>query len=101
MNRRVRYSAGGLARTTAIAVMLCAAGHEARAGAPVMSCANLANVSIANTQIISATAVAAANGLPAFCNVVGVINKRISTQDPDHFTYGIAFELNVPDTWNG
>ncbi len=101
MNGPLAYCVLNRVRDAAIAVMLCAAAHVAFASAPVMSCANLATVGIPNGQIISATEVAAANGLPAFCNVVGVINKRISTQDPDHFTYGIAFELNVPDAWNG
>ena len=36
-----------------------------------------------------------------YCNVIGVINKRVSSQDPDHFTYGIGFALNLPNTWLG
>jgi hypothetical protein len=68
---------------------------------PAVSCASLAGLSLPNTQIIAATKVAAMNSLPAYCNVVGVIGKRVSTQDPDHFTYGIGFELNLPDSWVG
>ena len=30
-----------------------------------------------------------------------MINKRVSTQDPDQFTYAIGFALNLPDTWFG
>jgi hypothetical protein len=69
--------------------------------APAVSCASLTALSLPNTQILSATAVPAAGALPAYCNVVGVINKRVSTQDPDHFTYGIGFQLNLPDQWIG
>jgi len=71
------------------------------AAVPTMPCAKLATISIPNVQILSTTDHAASGDLPAYCNLVGVINKRISTQDPDHFTYGIVFELNLPDTWSG
>ena len=65
---------------------------------PTTSCASLMSLSLPNTQIISATE----QSTPvAYCNVIGVINKRVSTQDPDHFTYGIGFELNLPDSWVG
>jgi hypothetical protein len=66
---------------------------------PVMGCADLANLSLDNTQILSASEVASASG--NYCKVVGVINKRVSAQDPDHFTYGIGFQLNLPDSWAG
>jgi feruloyl esterase len=36
-----------------------------------------------------------------YCAVVGVMNQRVSTQDPDHFTYGIGFQVNLPNTWTG
>jgi len=56
------------------------------------------SLSLPKTQIISATE----QSTPvAYCNVIGVINKRVSSQDPDHFTYGIGFELNLPDSWVG
>jgi feruloyl esterase len=65
---------------------------------PTASCASLMSLSLPNTQIISATE----QSTPvAYCNVIGVINKRVSSQDPDHFTYGIGFELNLPDSWVG
>ena len=67
--------------------------------APAMTCANVANLTLPNTIIMSATEVTAASG--NYCNVIGVINKRVSEQDPDHFTYGIGFELNLPDSWVG
>ena len=67
--------------------------------APAMQCADLAGLSHAGAQIISATEVASATG--NYCNVIGVIDKRVSAQDPDHFTYGIGFELNLPDAWAG
>jgi len=37
-------------------------------------------------------------GLPAYCKVEGVINQR---QGADGKTYGIGFELALPDDWNG
>ena len=65
---------------------------------PAMTCADLTSLSLANTEIISATEMTTP---VAYCNVIGVIDKRVSTQDPDHFTYGIGFELNLPDSWVG
>jgi len=69
--------------------------------APAMTCSGLAGFSASNVQILTATYHTASGTLPAYCNVVGVIDRRVSTQDPDHFTYGIVFELNLPDTWSG
>jgi len=63
--------------------------------APRSSCASLAGLALPNTQILSATQ------KTDYCNVIGVIGKRVSTQDPDHFTYGIGFALNLPNTWHG
>ncbi|MGA9884890.1 MAG: tannase/feruloyl esterase family alpha/beta hydrolase [Candidatus Acidiferrales bacterium] len=68
-------------------------------GSPVMNCADLTGVAIANTRIISATETTSAGG--NYCNLIGVIDERTSAQDPDHFTYGIGFELNLPDSWTG
>ena len=75
--------------------------QEVRASAtiPKMTCASLTNLSLPNTRIISATEVSSPNG--DYCNVIGVIDERVSAQDPDHFVYGIAFELNLPDSWVG
>jgi feruloyl esterase len=63
--------------------------------APRASCTALTGLTLPNTQILSATQKS------GYCNVVGIINKRVSTQDPDHFTYGIGFALNLPNTWHG
>src|SRR5258708_28644839 len=63
--------------------------------APRMACASLTGLTLPKTQIVSATQ------KTGYCNVIGVINKRVSTQDPDHFTYGIGFALNLPNTWFG
>jgi feruloyl esterase len=63
--------------------------------APRGSCVSLTGLALPNTQILSATQKA------DYCNVIGVIGKRVSTQDPDHFTYGIGFALNLPNTWHG
>jgi hypothetical protein len=48
--------------------------------APRGSCMSLTGLALPNTQILSATQ------KTDYCNVIGVINKRVSTQDPDHFT---------------
>ena len=81
-------------------VMLTAtSGKAAPATAPAMKCADVAGLSLAKTQIISATETTSASG--NYCHVIGVINKRVSAQDPDHGTYGIGFELNLPDAWTG
>jgi Tannase and feruloyl esterase len=72
---------------------------KASVSSPQTSCASLTALSLPNTRIISATEVASSSG--NYCNVVGVINERVSSQDPDHFTYGIGFELNLPDKWIG
>ncbi|KJC38093.1 esterase [Bradyrhizobium sp. LTSP885] len=63
--------------------------------APRSSCTGLTGIKLANTQILSAVQKS------GYCNVVGVIGKRTSTQDPDHFTYAIGFALNLPNTWHG
>jgi Tannase and feruloyl esterase len=68
---------------------------------PAVSCAGLAALDLQGTRILSATHEAASATLPGYCNVVGVIDQRVSYQDPDHFTYGIVFELNLPDAWVG
>ena len=62
---------------------------------PKMACASVAGLTLPKTQILSATQ------KTGYCNVIGVINKRVSAQDPDHFTYGIGFALNLPNSWFG
>ncbi|MGH9737889.1 MAG: tannase/feruloyl esterase family alpha/beta hydrolase [Candidatus Acidiferrales bacterium] len=74
----------------------CAAAPSA---APAMKCADLTSLKLANTRIIGASETKAAEG--NYCHVIGAIDQRTSMQDPDHFTYGIGFELNLPDTWIG
>jgi hypothetical protein len=91
-------------RLMSILLMVVAAGAlavPAMAGttAPAMSCAQLTGLALPNTQILSATEVTSSSG--NYCNIVGVIGKYVSTQDPDHFTYGIGFEVNLPDSWTG
>jgi feruloyl esterase len=72
-----------------------AAGLPAVGVAPRASCTGLTSLALPNTQILSATQKA------GYCNIVGIIDKRTSTQDSDHFTYGIGFALNLPNTWHG
>ena len=87
-----------LSATAAIAQSQPAPAFPSAGLAPLSSCASLTGLSLPNTRIISATPVTAVAG---YCQVVGVINQRVSAQDPDHFTYGIGFELNLPNTWTG
>lgn len=68
---------------------------------PVVSCASLAQIALPNLSILSATEVPAGPALSAHCSITGVIGKRVSKQDPDHLTYGIGFQLNLPDNWIG
>ncbi len=90
--------AGGIAVAAILGLFAgCGGSSGPNATAPVVACADLTSLSIANTQIISATWVPHGN----YCNVIGVIDKRVSCQDPEHFTYGIGFELNLPDNWVG
>src|ERR1700733_3760807 len=76
-----------------------AQGARRAAVAPTLSCGSLTGLALPNTQILSATEVTSTSG--NYCNVTGVIDERVSAQDPDHFIYGIGFEVNLPDTWIG
>ena len=94
-----------LGRTSLLAATALATIGSAAAAtgneSPKVSCASLTGLPIPKVQILTATEVAAGGGLPAHCNVVGVIDKRVSSQDPDHYTYGIGFAINLPDSWVG
>jgi hypothetical protein len=83
----------------AFVMMMPVRCNAAPSQAPVMQCADLASLSLPNTQIISATETTSTSG--NYCHVIGVIDKRVSSQDPDHFTYGVGFEVNLPDAWTG
>jgi hypothetical protein len=87
---------------TAFAVLM-AAGTPAAADtvAPAIGCTRLFSLSTPNAKIISATPKPADATGPARCNVIGVINERVSQPDPDHLIYGISFSLNLPDAWSG
>ena len=92
-------SAGVLSVMLVAAAPLDAPRAAAVVTTPKAACASLVALALPNTQIISATEVTTFT--PNYCSVVGVIDKRVSDQDPDHFTYGIGFRLNLPDTWIG
>jgi feruloyl esterase len=55
---------------------------------PVMTCANVAGLATAETTIVSARVVPAADGVPEHCRVTGLIQPEI------------RFELNLPANWN-
>ncbi|HTU35663.1 MAG TPA: hypothetical protein VMF66_17800, partial [Candidatus Acidoferrum sp.] len=82
-----------------LALMLPGLCSAAPAMAPAIKCADVAGLSLPDTKIISASETTSASG--TYCHVIGVIDKRVSAQDPDHDTYGIGFELNLPDAWTG
>src|SRR3984893_19510119 len=93
----VRRVAGARAATLLPSVAFVPLRAAAAIIPPAVSCASLTGLSLPNTQIISATEV---TSTPMhYCNVIGVIGKRVSAQDPDHFTYGIGFELNLSVAW--
>lgn len=77
---RLRGVLGAMAFASAAVAALPAAATGTLS--PKVSCASLTGLAIANTQVLTATEVAAGGGLPAHCTVVGVINKQVSTQDP-------------------
>jgi hypothetical protein len=85
--------------TAALTSIVPVGASAASATSPVLSCAELGALTLPHAIILSATEVTATTG--NYCNVIGVIDKRVSAQDPDHFTYGIGFELNLPDQWVG
>lgn len=70
---------------------------------PVTSCASLAQVSIPDTEIQSATRVAAAGSIPEHCVVRGEIAARTGVTNPDtgSSAYGTNFELRLPTDWKG
>jgi hypothetical protein len=84
---------------TVFAMAMAGQSGAAPTAASASHCAQVKNLSLAKTQIISATETTSPSG--NYCHVIGVINKRVSEQDPDHDTYGIGFELNLPDAWTG
>src|SRR5262249_60474190 len=55
---------------------------------PGMACANVASLATAETAIVSARVVPAADGVPEHCRVTGLIQPEI------------RFELNLPANWN-
>lgn len=73
-------------------------------GAPLQSCAALAGFAFERTTIASATNVAAGAArqgerpLPAHCLVKGSIAPHKGMDGRD---YTIAFEMRLPDAWNG
>jgi len=93
--RRLLLASTIAAGCLSLAAMPALSAVPAAGVAPRDTCASLAALRLADTQIVSATQNA------AYCTVVGVINKRVSSQDPDHFTYAIGFAVNLPNTWHG
>src|SRR5215468_10566644 len=71
--------ASTIAASWSLATMPTSGAAAAAGVAPRGPCASLTGLSLPDTQILSATQKA------NYCTVIGVINKRVSSQDPDHF----------------
>ena len=96
-------------------IFLIMAG-SARAQAPVIACASLANLQIPLTTITKSESVAAKPkpasppagpayamnlvdvAMPSYCLASGKIDQHTG---PDGRSYGIGFALALPDKWNG
>lgn len=76
---------------------LLATGPAAARVTAVDDCAALAALALPDTEITAADAVAAAGGLPPYCKVAGMIERRIGTGGIE---FGMGFELRLPDGWN-
>jgi Tannase and feruloyl esterase len=83
---------------TLLATGLLALVPRASAISPIVSCSSLTGFSLPKTKILSATE--KQQPVP-HCAVIGIVNRRVSKQDLDHFTYGIGFQVNLPDDWVG
>lgn len=83
-----------------LAAMTClaASGVLAKQASPVEACANLALGGISGTVIESTEFRLAQDDLPAHCEVVAAINRRISPVDGQQ--YAIRFRLRLPAAWN-
>ena len=81
------------------AVLVAVASHAAvRAD---RDCAGVASLTVAGTTITAADAVpsqtSSGDALPAYCRVRGISNERVGVGG---VTFGIGFELRLPDGWN-
>ena len=90
-------SQGFAARGTSIV----SPGRPDGAGTMCENLASLTDFPVPNTQITSATVVAATSTLPEHCRVNGIINQRVSPVDA--CPYGDGFEARLPlaADWNG
>lgn len=75
-----------------------AAAGRAETISPVVTCASLTGLHLKDAQILIAKELSKP---VRHCAVIGIINERVSQQDPDHFTYGIGFHVNLPYDWAG
>ncbi len=78
-----------------LATTLGGAALAADEGTP---CAALAGVAAFDTIVSRAEEMPAADGLPAYCLVQGVIEPRVGAEGR---TFGTGFELRLPRDWSG
>ena len=110
MTRTVSLTA--LAAAALVSVSACGGSDDslpqlsAATGATLTSCTDLVTrISVANTTITTAAAIAAGtltvggNPVPAHCQITGKMNQRVSTVDGN--SYAIGFEMRLPNAWNG
>ena len=83
-------------RRTALPVLLATAAVPALA--QETPCAQLAGVAAFDTIVSRAEDMPAADGLPAYCLVQGVIEPRVGAEGR---TFGTGFELRLPADWSG
>lgn len=83
-------------RWAALPILL--ASTAAPAWAEGTACAQLAGVADFDTIVSRAEEMPAADGLPAYCMVQGVIEPRVGAEGR---TFGTGFELRLPVNWSG
>src|SRR5271166_3453946 len=77
-------------KTSLIAAGLAVSSLLPTPASAAQDCAALANLKIENTNLLSATRVAASGDLPAYCRVLGYVRPAIN------------FEVRLPlQNWNG
>ena len=83
----VRISLAGLLMVVSLVQPALSVAQAASRAVPAMTCSALTGFSASNVQILTATYHIAAGTLPAYCNVVGVIDRRVtgSTNDASSF----------------
>lgn len=83
-----------------LAALLCLASAPQALGQPVLACepASFARLGLRATRIVAASMVRDDPRAPAHCQLRASVNERTGM---DGRPYAIAFEMRLPETWNG